>query len=252
MIGRSKKYLAPNWSVPENVSAFSTTRVGGGGAAPYDSFNLGLHVGDNAVVVQKNRRVLQRELDLPSEPVWLDQVHGAEVLYADHKTTPHLLKADAAWTDQSDCVLTVMTADCLPVLLASQTGHVIAVVHAGWRGLAAGIIQDTVASLPVDACNLHAWMGPAISVAHFEVGADVLQAFQRFDPGCESCFVPHISDTEKYYADIFALCKRSLLSAGVSHICGGEHCSYTDNRRFFSHRRDYGETGRMASLIWMR
>lgn len=244
------KYIVPDWSAVPGIKAVSTTRLGGHGQKPYDSFNLGVHVNDNAANVEANRDQLVEELTLPAAPKWLNQIHGTELVYCDQATTG-VCTADAAWTDQPGCVLSVMTADCLPVLLASQSGDVVAVAHGGWRGLADGILEKTVAALPVEPHRLQAWLGPAIGPANFEVGAEVREAFLSQSPAFQDCFAHSHHAVNKYLANIFKLGEYCLRAAGVTQILGGGICTYEDKRRFFSHRRDQGVTGRMASLIWV-
>lgn len=244
------KFLTPQWPAATRVRSVSTTRSGGVSLSPYDSLNLGSHVDDDPDAVSRNRDILCSELSLPAVPAWMDQVHGVDVLYVDHNTTT-VQTADAAWTDQPGCVLCVMTADCLPVLLASRSGLVVAVAHGGWRGLANGILQKTVDALPVEAGELVAWLGPAIGPSQFEVGSEVREAFVSRDPLFDDCFEPSPSGSEKFLADIFKLGEHSLHSAGVMQVFGSGICTYQDSRRFFSHRRDQGKTGRMASLIWI-
>lgn len=244
------KYIVPNWSAMSRIKSVSTTRLGGHGVKPYDSFNLGEHVNDNAVVVKANRDQLTEELALPATPNWLNQVHGVDVVYCD-RATDTVTTADAAWTDQPGCVLSVMTADCLPVLLASRSGGVVAVAHGGWRGLASGILESTVAALPVEPQLLQAWLGPAIGPNHFEVGSEVREAFLNQNPGFQHCFTESSLTADKYFANIFRLGEFCLRAAGVSQIFGGGICTFEGKKRFFSHRRDQGTTGRMASLIWI-
>lgn len=242
------KYLYPEWSAPAGVKAVSTTRLAGNSVSPYDSFNLGTHVGDDPDAVLSNRRQLIQELQLPAEPQWMNQVHGKEVVYiAGHNNG--VPTADALWTDQPDCVLSVMTADCLPVLLASKNGGVVAAIHGGWRGLVAGIVQHTVKALPVPPTELVAWFGPAIGPQVFEVGEDVVEAFVSIDLRFQPCFTP-ASQAGKYLANIYALGQLCLEDAGVAEIAGGDQCTFQDSKHFFSYRRDGSKTGRMASLIW--
>lgn len=244
------KYLTPQWNVSENIKAYSTQRTGGSSQQPYADFNLGIHVGDDAASVQANRDILKAELALPGEPAWLDQVHGTELLYVgqNHAGLP---TADAAWTDQPGCVLSVMTADCLPILLSTKAGETVAVVHGGWRGLANGILQKTVATLPARADEIVAWLGPAIGPRHFEVGSEVRDAFVRSNSTTADYFSQSASASDKFYADIFKLGEMSLREAGVADIFGGGVCTFQQSERFFSYRRDGGRTGRMASVIWI-
>lgn len=243
------KFLSPQWPVSAKVKSVSTTRSGGISHPPYDGLNLGIHVGDNPDTVWKNRKHLEARLTLPGEPVWLNQVHGTDVLCIG-RCRPALPTADAVWTDQTGCVLAVMTADCLPVLLASKSGDVVAAVHCGWRGLLDGILQKTVKSLPVNPSQVLAWLGPAIGPLNFEVGVEVRDAFISNDEKFDECFVVSRQADNKYYADIFKLGRRCLHAAGVHDVFGGGVCTVQD-RNYFSHRRDLGQTGRMASLIWI-
>ncbi|MEM7258815.1 MAG: peptidoglycan editing factor PgeF [Pseudomonadota bacterium] len=243
------KYIYPQWPAAANVKAASTTRLAGYSASPCDSFNLGDHVGDEQQAVLDNRRLLQQELCLPGKPQWMNQVHGTDVFYV-AKSSDNVPTADALWSDQCDCVLTVMTADCLPVLLAAKNGNCIATIHGGWRGLVGGVIQRTVQALPVPPEDLVAWLGPAIGPQAFEVGAEVRDAFVNLNVQYDNCFVP-TQHSGKYLADIFAIGRYCLADAGVDAVCGGERCTYQDPQHFFSYRRDSGNTGRMASLIWI-
>lgn len=243
------RFITPDWPAPDSVQTASTMRRDGYSTGHWDSFNLGQHVGDQDGRVVANRRLLRDSLQLPVEPVWLQQVHGTEVFYADSPTVD-IPVADAVWTDKPDVVLSIMTADCLPVLFTSKSGDCIAAVHAGWRGLASGILQKTVTTLPVPANQLMAWMGPAIGPAHFEVGEDVLQAFISIDPAHSSAFTESPTDPGKYLADLFSLARAVLVQVGVANVYGGGVCTYSDAGDFFSYRRDGAETGRMATLIW--
>lgn len=248
------EFVQPDWPAPANVRAVFTTRSGGCSAPPWDCLNLGLHVGDDADRVQENRQLLVRTLGLSSEPVYLNQVHKTHVLCADElpesdaNTSPP--EADACWTEHTDRTIAIMTADCLPILFTSRCGSVVAGAHAGWRGLGNGIVQNTVSALPIEPAELIAWLGPAIGPNHFEVGAEVKEFYISKSKSFNSCFerVPGTSD--KYLADLFGLAREILLDAGIESVYGGDFCTYSDSRRFFSHRRDSGNTGRMAALIW--
>jgi len=244
------EFIKPEWSAPSGVYAVSTTRIGGCSAGPFNSFNLGAHVGDNAGRVEANRLLLAKHLDLPSNPQWLAQNHGNEVLYKDCREVLTTPVADALWTDQSRTVLAVMTADCLPVLLASRCGQVVAAVHGGWRGLASGILQKSVAALPIPASDLIAWLGPAIGPLHFEIGNEVREKFIDQSDDFVPCFKPSAIDPGKCYADIFLLAQVCLRHSGVTTIVSCSLCTVSDEQLFFSHRRDQGSTGRMATLIW--
>jgi hypothetical protein len=225
------------------VKALQTTRGGGYSQPPYDSLNFGDHVGDAAIAVARNRQSLR----LPSEPLWLEQVHGVEVILAEQAAC--LPKADATVSFHPGAVCAVMTADCLPLLLCDRAGTVVAAVHAGWRGLADGVIEAAVARMQVVPAGLMAWLGPAIGPQEFEVGDEVRDAFMAHDPVAASAFTA-IASPNKYLADIYLLARQRLNALGISNIYGGGLCTYTDKERFFSFRRD-NRTGRMATLIWM-
>lgn len=243
-------WLVPDWPAPANVFAGTTTRQGGVSVAPYDSLNFGDNVGDSAVAVAANRSLLKQQCDLPAEPVWLKQVHGIEVVNA--ATVNDIPVADASYSHQSNSVCAVMTADCLPVLLCNQAGSVVAAVHAGWHGLADGVIEATVKGMGVSASNLMAWLGPAIGPEAFEVGDEVRQQFMDVEPQAVEAFQSSgLSSVQgRWLADIYLLARQRLASLGVEQVYGGHCCTYTDAERFYSYRRD-GATGRMASLIWL-
>lgn len=236
-------WLVADWPVPRLVKAVSTFRSGGTSSEPFRSFNLGDHVGDNLSCVLENRARLKQELDLPNNPIWLHQVHGAKVIQA----TPDLTykTADASYTREKNVVCAVMTADCLPILLADPQGTCIAVVHGGWRGLLAGVIQNTIETLKVK--DLVAWLGPAIGPEVFEVGQEVRDAFVGKEKSLVSAFKKN--NNERWKADIYQIARMLLKIGGVKQVFGGEFCTYTDADHFFSYRRD-GRTGRMATLIW--
>ena len=246
----SEHLIIPDWPAPANVRAMQTTRQGGISISPYDSLNLGRHVGDSSLAVEQNRMRLASLF--PSEPVWLEQVHGIAV--ADADSAACIPQADACIARRGVCV--VMTADCLPILLCDKAGTVVGAAHAGWRGLAAGVIEATVAAMNVAPENLMAWLGPAISQPAFEVGADVYAAFVNADSAAASAFAPsHLKEEgggegDKYQADIYALAKRHLNALGIKEIYGGDRCTYRESELFFSYRRS-GQTGRMGSFIWL-
>lgn len=235
--------IIPDWPAPFAVHALQTTRRGGFSASPYGSLNLGSHVGDDPLAVEKNRNTLNAWL--PSEPVWLEQVHGTEVALAEASGCRPV--ADACFTRKKNTVCVVMTADCLPILLCDDAGTVVGAVHAGWRGLLDGVIEATVSAMLVPGEHLMAWLGPAIGPLAFEVGAEVRARFTEHDPSTRSAF---IAREDKFLADIYLLARHRLAIMGVNRIFGGEFCTYTEHERFFSYRRD-GATGRMASLIWL-
>jgi YfiH family protein len=236
--------IFPDWPAPANVKTLQTTRVGGYSVAPFDSFNLGDHVGDVPMTVARNRMLLNTLL--PSEPVWLKQVHGTVVAIADMASC--LPQSDACIARHRDAVCVVMTADCLPVLLCDKQGSVVGAVHAGWKGLAAGVIEATVKAMDVVPQNLMAWLGPAISQQAFEVGEEVRALFFDADPQAATAFVP--GQKEKWFADICALARLRLNAMGITQIYGGGYCTYRERERFYSYRRD-GATGRMGTFIWL-
>jgi YfiH family protein len=238
-------WLTPDWPAPPGVRALATLRAGGVSTGRYASLNLAAHVGDDAVAVAENRAQLQAAVPLPSEPVWLDQVHGIRVVELESVARPG--PADAAITRAAGRVCAVLTADCLPVLFASRDGAVVGAAHAGWRGLAAGVLEATVVALGVPATALIAWLGPAIGPRHFEVGAEVREAFLRDDAGAEEAFERNLRG--RFQADLTQLARRRLARCGLMGIFGGTGCTYREAERFFSHRRD-GITGRQATLIW--
>lgn len=237
---------AVEWPRHPRVKACYTTRQGGGSAAPYDCFNLALHVGDRSQQVECNRRALLKQLGLGHEPAWLDQVHGTEVVEAG--STAAASCADASRSQVAGLACVVLTADCLPVLLADDDGQVVAAAHAGWRGLAAGILQNTVRSLPCAPASLSAWLGPAIGPAAFQVGPEVHAAFVGIDPGHDRDFVAGRDD--RFFADLRGMARRTLWRCGVTRVFGEARCTHGDAARFFSFRRDR-VCGRMASLVWI-
>jgi polyphenol oxidase len=245
-------FLIPEWPAPATVGALATTRQGGTSRAPYDDgtgaggLNLALHVGDDPLSVQANRDVLRTHL--PAEPMWLNQVHGRAVLVA--TGSGHVTDADACIATQAGMVCAVQTADCLPVLFCDRAGKVVGAAHAGWRGLAGGVLENTVGRMRASgATDILAWMGPAIGPRRFEVGTEVKEAFVARSTRAESAFVP--TSPGKYRADLYALARLLLAGAGVTQVYGGDWCTFEDRLRFFSYRRD-GVTGRMASLIWIK
>lgn len=246
-MAREISILTPDWAAPPGVHAASTTRQGGVSKPPFQSLNLGLRSGDAAEAVAENRRRLEEALDLPAGPHWLAQVHGTEVVRAE-AIRPDETEADAALTARPGVVCAVLSADCLPVLLCDRAGTVVAAAHAGWRGLAAGVLENTVAAMGRAGPDLLAWLGPAIGPTAFEVGEEVREAFLAADPGAGPAFRP--TPRGRWLADLYTLARRRLAACGVEQIHGGGFCTFTDQERFHSYRRD-GASGRMASLIWM-
>jgi hypothetical protein len=236
--------ISPEWPAPANVRALQTTRNGGVSVAPYASFNLGSHVGDNPLAVSRNRMLLAPLL--PSEPVWLNQVHGLGVADAGHAGC--LPEADASVSKHPGAVCVVMTADCLPVLLCDDKGSVVGAAHAGWRGLCDGVIESTVSAMNVPASTLMAWLGPAIGPGEFEVGDEVRAAFVAKQPQAAAAFMA--CNNGKWLADICQLARLRLNDLGISRIYGGGLCTYREAERFYSYRRD-GVTGRMGTFIWL-
>jgi hypothetical protein len=255
-------WIKPDWPAHVNVEAWATTRVGGVSAAPWDSLNLGAHVGDSAQHVRKNRRLLQHQLPDGLRLQWLNQVHGTQVAIIRHDSSAFKPKtADAAALINPGTAAIVMTADCLPVLFCDVDGTVAAAAHAGWRGLLDGVLENTVSALKVPASELMAWMGPAIAPCHFQIGDEVRTAFLA-NPTIatastassvllDSAFVPCANEPGKWMMDIYAVARLRLQLAGISRVYGGGICTVCDKNRFFSYRRD-GVTGRMASLIYLK
>jgi purine-nucleoside/S-methyl-5'-thioadenosine phosphorylase / adenosine deaminase len=236
-------FIIPSWSAPSNVQAIQTTRLGGVSTTPYDSLNLAGHVKDNPQHVAHNRQLLNSIV--PTEPVWLNQVHGTRVIDA---AVTHCTKdADASFTTEKKVVCVTMTADCLPILLCDKAGTVVAAVHAGWRSLCDGVIEEVVKTMPVDASELIAWMGPAIGPDAFEVGNEVRTQFIEKNIQAESAFKPV---GEKWLGDLYQIAKQRLRFLGVRDIYGEILCTYSNPEQFFSFRRD-GDTGRMATMIWL-
>ena len=250
------KIITPNWSgAPANIGAFTTTRTGGVSLAPYgdgtshgQGLNLASHVGDDPEHVHQNRARLRPHLT--AEPAWLTQTHSTIVL--DAETVNQAPEADASVTTQPGVVCVTLTADCLPVLLCDTRGTVVAAAHAGWRGLADGILEATVRHMRTKgATDILAWFGPAIGPHSFEVGDDVLQAFLACGQNRRAAFTPITGQPGKYLADIYQLGRMTLRELGVERVFGGELCTVRDPARFYSFRRD-ATTGRMASLIWLK
>lgn|SRR5690606_4544244 len=247
--------LRPDWPAPPSVGAAVSTRRGGVSVAPWDSLNLGGHVGDDPAAVAENRRRLTAALGLGREPVWLEQVHGTRVLTLD-ASEPVDRVADGALTRTPGVACAVMTADCLPVLFCDRAGTAVAASHAGWRGLAAGVLRATVEAMGVPPGDILAWLGPAIGPARFEVGEEVRAAMvdnavdARHRAAIPSCFVLSPASPGKLLADIYGLARAELGAAGVGATFGGGLCTVTDSANWYSYRRD-GVTGRMAALVWL-
>ena len=253
------RVLVPNWPASSQIRAFCTSRAGGISKAPFDSLNLGRYVNDEPLAVSENRARLRALL--PAEPVWLKQVHGTRVWDADLAHAEEVIEADAAVTTKTNTVLTVMAADCLPVLIRSLDGAVIGAAHAGWRGLLGGVLENTVDAMRAkigleNAGQYQAWLGPAIGPRAFEVGEEVPAAFQEHAqkhglPSPTAAFTAIDGKPGKYWANLYELARQRLLSKGLNQVHGGEWCTVRDQTDFFSHRRD-GLSGRFAAFIWRR
>jgi len=240
------EFITPNWPAPAWVKAYTTTRAGGHSQAPYHSFNLADHVGDHPKAVAANRALLKQTLKLPAEPLWLKQVHGTQTIAAQAYQAD--CEGDAIYATQPGQVGVVLTADCLPVLFCDRLGTCVAIAHAGWRGLAHGILEATLQRLSAPLHDVLVWLGPAIGAQSFEVGDEVRNVFMGFLPQASQAFSP--SRPHHWWADLHILAQQRLTSYGVTAIFGDNFCTYTDAERFYSYRRDK-ETGRMASLIWL-
>jgi len=238
-------WLGIDWPAPPGVRVVSSFRSGGASAPPYESLNLGDHVGDDPRVVAENRRRLKAAAGLPAEPVWLEQVHGVNV--ADLDSQAHQGPADAAISRRPLRVCAILTADCLPLVFASESGETIGAAHAGWRGLKDGVIGATVRAMGVPPPQLSVWLGPAIGPRHFEVGAEVCETFLRLDPQDADAFERNARG--RFMADLALLARRQLGRLGISRIHGDPECTYSRADRYFSHRRD-GNTGRQGTFIW--
>lgn len=251
----SEHYLFPNWPAPANVRAATSLRGGGHSKGDYESFNLGAHVGDDEQSVAANRSQLLQELQLPANPQWLEQIHSDRIVEA--RADGLVRTGDASFARAPGAVCAVLTADCLPVLFCDKSGTRVAAAHAGWRGLAEGILRSSVEALDCDPQELLVWLGPAIGPQAFETGVDVLEVFFENAQSGEhaeaiaQCFRPHTKKPLHFLADIYALARAELRQLGVSEIYGGDRCTVSEEESFFSYRRDK-TTGRMASLIWLQ
>ena len=245
---RGPDTIIPDWPAPAAVRAAFTLRTGGVSQPPFDSCNIGAHVGDEPHAVAQNRARLRARLELRAEPAWLEQIHGHRVVDLD--ALPPFESpgaADAAVTRTAGRICAIQVADCMPVLFAAADGSAVGAAHAGWRGLAGGVLAATVGAMKTPPGALLAWLGPAIGAAHFEVGEEVRAAFLEGDRGAGSAFTANRRG--RWQCDLYALARRKLTALGVSSVHGGDWCTYADAGRFFSYRRD-GRCGRMAALIW--
>ena len=257
--------IVPDWPAPARVLAASTQRAGGVSRGSYASLNLGTGVGDNATTVARNRRILAQMLDLPAEPLWLRQVHGTTILDLDSSDSPAANQrsgesslgpsasmqppaADGAVTSLPGQPCVVLTADCLPVLLCDTSGNRVGAAHAGWRGLAGGVLESAVTRMAANPRRLLAWIGPGIGPGAYEVGGEVLDEFAAWDPDAAQYFAPNASG--HWQADLYGLARQRLQAAGVESVYGGGWCTHTESERFFSHRRE-APCGRMATVIWL-
>lgn len=241
-------WITPQWAAPPGVHAAFTLRTGGVSAAPFDTLNLGAHVGDDPLRVAENRRRIAQALALPSSPAWLQQVHGVTVHELGTGTDAPRGPADGAFTRVRGRVCAILVADCLPVLFAARDGSVVGAAHAGWRGLAAGVLEATVRAMGVPAGDLVAWLGPCIGPQHFEVGEDVRSVFLETDAGAAKAFRRGRGD--RWWCDLPQLAQRRLAACDVGAVVADGSCTFTDRERCFSFRRD-GQCGRMAALVWM-
>jgi YfiH family protein len=245
---KSPSLLPIEWDLPPGVRAAFTTRLGGASEAPWDSLNLAMHVGDAPAQVATNRARLRELLELDAEPAWLNQVHGTGVFNIDDAAAgTSAPTADAAVTSLAGPACVVMVADCLPVLFTMRDGSRVAAAHAGWRGLAAGVLERTIEAMGVSGPALRVWLGPAISHKHFEVGEEVRAAFVDEDATAAGCF--ELNDQGRWQANLVGLARRRLHALGVTDVNGGDWCTFANRECFYSHRRD-GKGGRMAALIW--
>lgn len=255
-------YIEPNWPAPKNVKAFTTKRTGGISKPPYESFNFSLHTGDDPDNVLANRKKLCLELNLPAEPFWLNQQHTNISIHLKQTTERYLSNlgiglgnatgiepiADAAFATAPNLVCVTMTADCVPILVCDYAGTIVAAIHAGWKGIAAGVIEATIKAMNIDEAKLLAWLGPAIGANSFEAGEDVRKIFIKHDPKSQKAFVAY---KDRFLANIYLLASERLNNAGITAIYGGEYCTFTQKELFFSFRRDGVTSGRMANLIWL-
>jgi YfiH family protein len=240
--------IVPEWPVPANVRAAFTLRSGGVSQPPFDDFNIASHVGDDPHAVAENRRRLRERLELPAEPAWLEQIHGQRVIDLDRQAASDSPgPADAAVTRTAGRTCVIQVADCMPVLLAAADGSAVGAAHAGWRGLAGGVLEAAVRAMNTPSGELRAWLGPAIGQAHFEVGEEVRAAFLASDAAASVAF--SANERGRWQCDLHALARRRLAALGVNALFGAGWCTFADRGRFFSYRRD-GRCGRMAALIW--
>ncbi len=238
-----KHWLVPDWPAPANIHAATTLRTGGVSLGAFSSLNPAAHVSDDNERVRQNRQIIRAMLNLPAEPIWLEQIHSNRAVKA--VKTASLGQADASYTNESGVVCAVMTADCLPLLICSTDGAQIAAIHAGWRGLLAGVITNTVVAMQQQ--DFLVWLGPAIGPDCFEVGPEVREDFLEKSASFNDAFKRQ--GNGKWLADIYQLARIELAVLGIINVYGGTHCTFTEHERFYSYRRE-SQTGRMATLIW--
>ena len=238
--------IIPDWPAPHWVKAYTTSRIGGFSHAPYNSLNIAIHVGDDLDDVSNNRQLLQKSLHLKKPIIWLNQIHGNNIISADYPINS--LEADAIYSRTEKTVCAVQTADCLPLLICCSSSYCVAAIHAGWKGLSAGIIETTIDTLALPPNDTLVWLGPAIGPKAFIVGEEVLQTFIDNDPIAISAFQP--LGNKQWQASLYKLAQQRLQKLGITTLYGGNYCTFSDKRRFFSYRRDQ-ITGRMLSLIWI-
>lgn len=243
-------YIKPNWPAPKNIQAYTSKRTGGMSQPPYASFNFSLLTGDDSKIVLANRRKLMQELNLPQEPFWLKQEHSSIVINLNPNTftTRETIIADAAFTTTPNSVCAVLTADCIPILICDQAGTIVAAIHAGWKGIAAEIIGNTILAMDSNPQKLLAWLGPAIGPSSFLISREVRNLFLQKIAGSQSAFT---RSGDRFLTNLYWLAALRLKEAGVNQIYGGDYCTFTQSELFFSFRRDGEKTGRMVSLIWM-
>lgn len=244
----SLNVIYPNWNVTKKIKAFTTCRSGGVSSPPFDSLNLGSHVGDEIQKVEENRKRLITFKNLPNSPLYLNQTHSTRIIKLPY--TGNNLNADASYTNQKNQICLVMTADCLPVLLCNKQGTEVAAVHAGWRGLCDGILENSIQQFQSSPSDIIAWLGPAIGANAFQVGEEVVEQFCQVNPQAIKAFKQDPNQQNKYLANLYQLATQRLNKLGITQISGGDYCTYTEKDKFFSYRRD-GQAGRMATLIWI-
>lgn len=245
----NQSYVIPTWPAPKNIHAYTTTRQGGFSSQPFASFSFNFKDGDDPAAIRKNCLKLAEELQLPTDPSWLKQLHTNIVVNANDSSLEIFPIADAIYSKSNNVVCAVRTADCLPILICDSDATVVAGIHAGWKGIAQGIIENTLNTINVDPKKILVWFGPAIGPNKFEVGEDVRGIFLKHDSAAQTAFLPGTSPN-KWLANIYSLAKLRFLAKGVTAIYGGEYCTFTQKDLFFSYRRDNHVTGHMASLIW--